>query len=586
MIDGYEITSLDLDEIYKLCDDDLSSKTVMLEDEEGALKYNFFAFEKKPAKPTFCEEPVFEEIKTGYFLIVYNKQYAAIFRHNFSKLGSLSKNLIDIDYQDFIDSDVNSETEFKYLNMKNLDGSDYAIKKKTYEGNDLKKSISAFSSSKYYVQSMRGENKDGKKFSINFATSRLNHYLRNKTIGDILDWVEASLERIKENKRSDEKFLENFAKRSLYSTYYNLTPSILLVCLEFIYRILENGEVRIFNKGTECNDLIVDDLSEFKKVKKIKKRGDEYYVECGRFKVNVVPKNNHIDLECDEWKKITISGSENGEYDGNLEQLVNRLKLFSVYFVNDSRIYTNGYLFEDSKLLGNIDWLLEYVHDDVVDVGSCVCEKIQGEMSAENFKLENGWNYKSEFYVIEEAFKKEYTTVICDDLNSEWADFIGIKKDQIEFCACKYKGNGAEVSDGEDGSSSASYFQDVVGQALKNLGNFKPSPTQLKIKTNLWKSSYLGVDWFSRCRKGDVDKSISAWDKGVSNPHFVKISSLMVNFLSKQTLKDNFEGLKAGGINNTMMKDRESAYQQLWILSNFVHSCLEMGIEPRIYCRK
>lgn len=37
---------------------------------------------------------------------------------------------------------------------------------------------------------------------------------------------------------------------------------------------------------------------------------------------------------------------------------------------------------------------------------------------------------------------------------------------------------------------SASDFQDIIGQALKNLGNLSPSDDQWDIKENLWNNLY------------------------------------------------------------------------------------------------
>ncbi|MCQ4142636.1 hypothetical protein [Chryseobacterium sp. EO14] len=60
------------------------------------------------------------------------------------------------------------------------------------------------------------------------------------------------------------------------------------------------------------------------------------------------------------------------------------------------------------------------------------------------------------------------------------ADHIGLNEESIAFYHSKHKNSNFSASD----------FQDIVGQALKNLGNLSPSDDQWDTKENLWNNLY------------------------------------------------------------------------------------------------
>src|SRR5690606_20093735 len=83
------------------------------------------------------------------------------------------------------------------------------------------------------------------------------------------------------------------------------------------------------------------------------------------------------------------------------------------------------------------------------------------------------------FGFVESSFLANSEYFICDDLGKEWADHIELKDESITFYHSKYK----------DSSFSATAFQDIIGQAQKNLGNLSPSDNQWPIKQTFWENN-------------------------------------------------------------------------------------------------
>jgi hypothetical protein len=199
------------------------------------------------------------------------------------------------------------------------------------------------------------------------------------------------------------------------------------------------------------------------------------------------------------------------------------------------------------------------------------------------------WGEKSEFQLIEKTYKRTYKYLICDDFETEWADYIGISSKKVTFFACKH----ADMEIGNTGtiktdSHSASKFHDVVAQALKNLGNLNPSASQLKQKLIEWKKKYL-TSLIERTSSSDTElkKAVQMWTEKQYQPNFEKEFVLVVNFLSKKRLEKRFKEIK-NALNQseeTKTKD-EAAFQQLWLLSSFVSTCLEAGVTPKVICNE
>lgn len=96
------------------------------------------------------------------------------------------------------------------------------------------------------------------------------------------------------------------------------------------------------------------------------------------------------------------------------------------------------------------------------------------------------------FHVVENEIYQDADYLVCDDLGNEWADHIAIKDDTISFIHSKCK---------DKAGLSASAFQEIVGQATKNIGNLDPSDKELDNKKNLGMVNHGGRQVFRSCEK-------------------------------------------------------------------------------------
>ena len=162
-----------------------------------------------------------------------------------------------------------------------------------------------------------------------------------------------------------------------------------------------------------------------------------------------------------------------------------------------------------------------------------------------------------------------------DDLGNEWADFIKLKGNTLTFIHGKHG----------DTLFSATSFHDIVGQALKNIGNMIPFDDQLEGKALVWNQT-LNINGVStsinRLRVGDViSNSISTYKKLLLSPNLKREIILVVNFISRTQLKDRLHKLKTG----VPFSERNQVIQILWLLSSLISGCMENGIGVHIYCK-
>lgn len=155
------------------------------------------------------------------------------------------------------------------------------------------------------------------------------------------------------------------------------------------------------------------------------------------------------------------------------------------------------------------------------------------------------------------------------------ADYIGLSESRVAFFHGKSSNR----------IFSASAFQDVVGQALKNLGNILPTDDQWYLKENLWNQTYNNNNsrtQISRIRTGQTSVELISYYKKVRTyPNLKKVIYLVINFISKSQLEINLNKLK----NNEVFRERNEVIQILWIISSLISSCNEANAEVYICCK-
>lgn len=249
-----------------------------------------------------------------------------------------------------------------------------------------------------------------------------------------------------------------------------------------------------------------------------------------------------------------------------LIDLINRLGCFSIGFSDYSYIYMNKRIYKNASIQNDFNSILSIL---------CPLEEIESVTS------EKGYGYDGEstdfestsmFGVVEKIIFNGADFLLCDDFGNEWADHIAIQGNKISYIHSKCN----------EGKSmlSASKFQEVIGQAVKNIGNMNPDDDMIsrKMETMNGKWGQTGID---RCRIGTPNDYERLYKKLRYNPNKIQEICLAVNYLSKSDLVDAFDKIR----NNEEFMQKNYVIQLVWLLSGFISACKDADLNCRIFCR-
>lgn len=538
------------------------------------LFYSICVF-KYNTVPTFIEEevPDWEEVKIAYLLIVEYEDYIVISKKNASRIQGFLRTLNPLSYEVLSTLFVDDDTSFEKFSLRNLNVSDKAIREKSMEAIDLKQNFSALGASNYILSSLRVKNND-EKTSMMLNSSRINKFGKKSNIEGFCDWSKKIVDKIKSH-TIENTFLSIFAEPQNYEQLrFSLAPISVLFNFGEIYADFEAGRItRIFLR-LEIQDAVLErNIDLFKQFSKVEQLNN-ISIDNGKFIIDN-PYADDLELKLNELS-ITLRSAKlrnvlirkDTGIEITLLDFLNSRNAFIVNFENIDLVYSNRKLFKDNRLLGNIDQFLK-VFKPFPDLQNVTSEK--GHFTNTSIGFEAG----SEFCFVEDTFSHEHDFLICDDLVKEWADHIGIKDNRVVFYHSKYKNS----------QSSASAFQDIVGQAQKNLGNLSPQIFQLDAKREIWNSTYnssTGIaTQINRLRKGTtVDDAIEQFTYAVRDPYFKKEVFLVINFISKACLSLWLQNLK-DGVN---FNEKNEVIQILWFISSLITTCQETNTEVTICC--
>jgi hypothetical protein len=154
------------------------------------------------------------------------------------------------------------------------------------------------------------------------------------------------------------------------------------------------------------------------------------------------------------------------------------------------------------------------------------------------------------------------------DLGDEWADYLCVKGNALIFVHCK----GAKQTTG------ATAYQEVIGQALKNLGRIRSTPLEFESKLKkTQKREYWGGTKIHRLRDGDT--TWAEFQKAIltllRDPNVIREVHLVLTMLSLA----EFDGATDAA------SPPPYFVQLIWLLASFIDSCREMGAKPVIFCK-
>lgn len=516
-------------------------------------------------KPPYAEqiEGFWEERKTGYVVLVAYNGYMAIQKRNAPISKCFAGLLTPLDYTAL--ASLNSNSTYTKIHMKNLDGSNNVIRSKTLVANDLKESMPYMGANRYAINTINGKNNDDELFTISLSTSHIGESPEKLSILEFVEWTRKYIDAISSNAQPRiEDFLSVFATPLNYRKHAaQLIPTSILISRQEILDIIETKECSISSlKGDQQvnKDFAVNYINEItQRPLLLSAEQDNHYTAYNKG-VTLHKRADYISIRGTVLDDVILSGTPDELYDGSLSNLIRQNHLFNVYFDDSSIIYTNGSLFQDHRLLNNAGRLLEVLDS----------KTIKGLAQTQSEKKDD-----SIFALVEETFnnknnKNQY--LICDDMGTEWADHIVIEEGKVIFIAEKFRKS----------LDSASDFQDVIGQALKNLGYFIPTGSELDSKQKSWNNKNTSSGLRHAPEGKTLDDAVEVWKRNINNPLYQKEMCLAVNFISESKFETDLDNALKKNIADANVK--ATTFQRLWLLSSFVNTCLESGVKPTIYC--
>lgn len=544
----------------------------------SGVMYSIRVFKDHPKTPGFMsvQEEGWKEQKIGYFIFLEYQSHVAILRKYCTVPKTYADKLENIKYEDLIALFATDKTQFQTVSMQNMDASDHAMRYKSYQALNLKENISPIGTSHYYLRSVKGANDDDR-FALTIGASRINEFEKDYNIHALCDWVRDTIDAIIGVGALESNFMKIFAKPEKYAdVYQQLEPSSILVFYGLIMAIHDEKKANFYHVKNE-NRTLLNEVTFYRYMQQIMRSYEQVSTivepKCTRYftgmnnAIEIRKRKSGIMLLNKTWKNIEIEGSIDEQYDGTLQDLINQHQLFNVYFTDTELVYNNKTLFRDTRLMSSAPHFVDILEPKITR--GFDYEKHPGK-SPQGL---DDWHADSMFKFVEDTFKQAYTYFICDDCGTEWADHIGISTDRVTFFVEKHKAS----------KDSASDFQDVVGQALKNLANLIPSDNQLEDRRDFWSGLYQTSNMQRyRSATGNVDETIAEWKKNNLRPNCKREMCLVVDFLSHDNFKQQLDDIANG---NAVPHEAELR-QRLWLLSSFVNSCLEYGVQPLIYCKQ
>lgn len=474
-----------------------------------------FKYEKKP---TFIDEPVsgWEETKLAYICLIDFEEQLVIAKRNISGIKNFLENFIPIDYSIMTSIFTLDDTTFEKISMNNMNISDKSIRQKSVESTDLKENLSTLGLQSYVLSNLRVQN-GGSKVSLSLNTSRINKFGAKNSIEAFIEWSDKIVTRIKDYEPKS-SFLSSFATPLNYEDEKEgLNPIAILITLSKLYEDFQHNRIErcfiMYNEKEREID-IIKALNNFERLldiesitvdgatsHKIKNTAiKDLYISLNAKSITLrSPKLNKLCLQFADDLVIPILS------------YLNTRNSFIVTFDSPDIVYSNRKLFKDSRLLSNIEAFLKIFipYQSLENVAS---EKGRFTTKSKEFERE------SIFAFVENTFLNNSEYFICDDLGKEWADHIALNPESISFYHSKFKST----------QFSASAFQDIIGQAQKNLGNLSPSDNQWPMKQEFWCKNYKndGVQTaIARVRKGaSAEKAVDYFRTLKSYPNLKRKS--------------------------------------------------------------
>lgn len=514
--------------------------------------------------PPFANGSLHEQL-ISYVLVIETKGFAAVqFRHiSINDVGDLFDFYKKVSHTQ-ITSIISNSAKILKLSAKIINPAQNGLTGRAYEGNSLENEMPSYGSGKTIPRNVKA-NDGGQTISITAGASRLTAYGQAVSIDAVGSWFHTAVKLLEANVRS--KFIGRFAEPvDFYSAIGTLIPKLVVFETLAMRALIRNDGLILRRKykkfSANASDAMFDNvIGELEKLQPI---------QHGKFalgEVEVVKSKLKIRLSA--FRNFVLF---NGTNEVQISTYLNNKDLFSIYFDSIEHVYMSGAIFKDVAATNEIGTIIAAM-ELVPALAGADREKILRNKKDLTSSAAFTSFPSTSVFDISEKFFIAHQYMFCDDLGDEWADHIAIDSTTktMVFVHSKYGTS----------STGASKLHDVVGQALKNMGNLICAPSIMVAKIDGFNQVYTGT-LIPRIRRVPVGQSVNTTkievQRILNDNNFSREVALCCSFLSHKAVKDELQALQKG------LPVRPHIKQLVWLLSYFISASKEMSIKPRILC--
>jgi hypothetical protein len=451
-----------------------------------------------------------------------------------------------------------SNARYEKLSFRRMTVSSHELRSSSYEAADLEIALPTLAVTRSVPRHLRLQSEDHGNISITPGTGRVHKSGPRAIVNDLAILVRDVAREALRNGQSS--FLDAFPT----SVDFDEKPASLRptgVLLDWSGLLNDTGiELRSDDNDTPVTVIVEDFLSALGGVLTTE-ADDEGWVlrsgsgaPVGRLRQNA--KSYSVTELLDQ--TVRVLATDMG-VDRPLTSWVREHRAFSVVFSSPEYFYTDAQLYYRAGFDRDIDLVRSIMHP-VARLGAVDSEKGLVLPTSGSTKFPS----KSIFRFVEDVHFAGRAFVWCADLGDEWADYVMVDGNEIAFAHCKH---GTQTL-------GASSYQEVVGQALKNLGRVQTSPETFTEKIRRGKTRW-GKSGIVRLRKGGgLAKFERAIQKVLSDPDAVRQVHLVISMLSLAEFDS-----KAKAVKKT-----PHFVQLVWLLAAFMSATREHGGRPVIVC--
>lgn len=552
--------------------------------EEGLARWSAIAFnyERKPA--FFPDQDAVWEVVCGYLVLVEYGGHAALFRSRLdltsgfklSHLGKVASERVNA-------AIARPDAIFEKIRLRHMTLSPRALRTKTLESDDLSNAIGPASSSRYIAQGYALRSAAGH-YTATPSTGRIAQRSDRAGHLDLVDYAVVVIDDLHAAPAVQAPFIDAFARPVSFSELGATQPTAFAVDTSVLAdAIYESKEIRpVRRAGQDWLPLTHGEtqalLAELGMVMEVQGHEPSRLLSnaagapVGRIRLNKA----HIALRALSLPACVGVEVERSEFPlgGDPERLglcayLDSQRQFIVLFDDISLCYINGELYRDGGLAQGSTQLLLYLKEEP-SLAHVTSEK--GAFTPAH----TAFDADSTFGSVVRHVAHGDGVLVCDDLNDEWADFIGLDNAGSPKRVTFYHAKHGDLSLG------ASPFHISISQAIKNLGRMSLPSGELPAKLARWGLTYNNggaQTQIQRTVHGAHLVIADEFEAARTAPDAIRRVMIVTSSLSRQQVAQALAEVAAG--------ERPDPYfvQLYWLLMSFFSACAEVNAHGYVVCQ-